>query len=107
MKQVFFISILFLTGACDDRDYDIDEQVASNSYAEARAAAVAAIEVSAARGHEWSTSGALLKEAAAAKAAGDDGLAIRLADRARIQAELSIRQADIEASAWTERVLSD
>ena len=123
MKQLFFISVLFLTGACDDRDYDADEQVAtlplpaaidvyeepaaSNSYAEARAAAVAAIEVSAARGHEWSTSGALLEEGAAAQDSGDDELAIRLTDRARIQAELSIRQADIEESAWKDRVLSD
>lgn len=123
MKQIFPVSIFVLASACSYPVDNAEEQVSnqslpavtdeykepvpSTSYAEAHAAAVAAIELSAARGHAWSTSDVLLQEAATAAAEGDEKLAIQLADKARIQAELSVRQAEFEESAWTERVLSD
>jgi len=79
----------------------------SASFEEAQAAAIAAIERSAARDHAWSSADNLLKQAVAAAAAGDEDKAIELADRARVQAELALRQADLEETAWRERVLSD
>lgn len=123
MKQIFLVSLFVLAGACGDQDNDAEEPVTSQSvpaaidefeepapstsYAEAHAAAVEAIEIAASRGHAWSTADVLLEEGAAAAAAGDDKLAIQLTDKARVQAELSIRQAEFEEGAWTERVLSD
>ena len=79
----------------------------SASYAEAHAAAVSAIDEATALGHAWSTSDVLLKEGAAAAAEGNEDLAIQLTDEARIQADLSIQQAEFEKGAWSERVLSD
>lgn len=123
MKAVILIALLVLASACSnsgDNDQDpapvqsptatvieYEDPAPSTSYAEAYAAAVAAMEASAARGHAWSTAGVLLEQGAAAAADGDDELAIELADKARIQADLSVRQADFEESAWVERVLSD
>lgn len=79
----------------------------SATVAQAHAAAVAAIDESAARGHAWSTAGVLLEQSVAASADGDDALAIQLADKARVQADLGVRQAEFEESAWAQRVLSD
>lgn len=95
MKQIFLVSLFVLTGACGDQDNGAEEPVTSQSVP----AAIDEFEEPAP-----STSYA---EAHAAAAAGGDELAIQLTDKARIQAELSIRQAEIEEGAWTERVLSD
>ena len=114
MKQIYLISLLVLAGACSYPGATSEEQVSaqslpapSTSYAEAHTAAVAAIELSASGGHAWNSAEVLLAEGAAAAAAGDTDLAIQLTDKARIQAELSIEQAEYEESAWKERVLSD
>jgi hypothetical protein len=106
MKQIYLISLLVLAGACSTPATK-SLPAPSSSYAEAHAAAVAAMELAQAHGHAWSSSEVLLAEGAAAAEAGDNDLAIQLADKARVQAELSIQQAKLEESAWTERVLSD
>jgi len=106
MKQLYLISLLVLAGACSSPGAK-SSSAPSSSYADAHAAAQAAIELSAASGHAWSSSEVLLAEGAAAAEAGDNDLAIQLADKARIQAELSIQQAKFEESAWSERVLSE
>lgn len=102
MKKISLLSLLVLVSACQS-----SPATPGSTYAEVHAAAVAAINESAVRGHEWSTAGKLLEEGVAAAADGDEAMAIRLTEKARIQAELSVRQADIEESAWNERVLSD
>jgi hypothetical protein len=123
MKQTLLISLFVLVSSCGDSKDAAEEQVSapqipvatdeyvapapSISYAEARVAAVSAIDEAAALGHAWSSSDTLLKEGAAAAEEGNEELAIQLTDNARIQAELSIRQANFEEGAWTERVLSE
>ncbi len=79
----------------------------SNSYVEARSAAMTAIEIAADTGHAWITSDSLLQEAANAAEQGDEGRAISLADEARIHAELAAIQADTEATAWHDNVIGD
>ena len=106
MKQIYLISLLVLAGACSNPGAK-SSAAPSASYAEAHAAALAAIELSASSGHAWSSSEVLLAEGAAAAAEGDNDLAIQLTDKARVQAELSIQQAKFEKSAWKERILSD
>lgn len=78
----------------------------SNSYEEARDAAVIAIGNAAKKGHAWSTSDQLLQDAAEAAAEGEGAQAIAFADEARIQAELATAQADREAIAWRDNVIS-
>ena len=120
MKQLFLIPLIFLASACGDSADTAQQQASvpavadeyekpapSTSYEEAHAAAVASIGLSNSVGHAWSTADALLAEGAEAAAAGDEELAILLTDKARMQADLSIRQAEHEDGAWTERVLSD
>jgi hypothetical protein len=106
MKQIFLITIIVLTGACASSNETTSIQ-AETSYADAHAAAVAAIEYSAERGHAWSTSDALLEQAVAANAEGNEALAIELANSARMQAEIAAEQANIEERTWSDRVLSD
>jgi len=79
----------------------------SASWAEARTAAMAAIEIAAGKGHAWSTSDSLFEEAARAAEEGDESRAISLADEARIHAELAAVQADREATAWHDNVIAD
>jgi hypothetical protein len=79
----------------------------SASWAEARAAAMMAINVAAAKRHAWSTSDSLLQEAARAAGEGDESRAISLADEARIHAELAAIQADREAAAWHDIVIGN
>ena len=123
MKQLFLTSLIILASACGDSDDTAHQRAAvpslpavadayvkpapSTSYDEAHAAAVASIGLSNSVGHAWSTADALLAEGAEAAAAGNEELAILLTDKARLQADLSIRQAEHEDGAWTERVLSD
>ena len=123
MKQLFLISLIILASACGDSNDTAHQRATvpslpavadayvkpapSASYDEAHAAAVASIGLSNSVGHAWSTADALLAEGAEAAAAGDEELAILLTDKARLQADLSIRQAEHEDGAWTERVLSD
>lgn len=106
MKQIYLIALLVLAAACSTPGAQ-SLSAPSSSYAEVHAAAVAAIELAQAQGHAWSTSEVLLAEGAAAAAEGDNDLAIQLTDKARVQAELSIQQAEFEKGAWSERVLSD
>lgn len=79
----------------------------SASYDEALAAALAAIDIAAQRGHAWSTSDQLVKDAAKAAAEGNVTRAISLADEARNHAELAAIQADEEAKVWREKVISE
>jgi len=74
-------------------------------YADARAAAEAAREKAANAGYEWLSVGPLLQQAAEAADAGDWDAAIRLADEARLLAELGLKQAEVEAERWQERVI--
>jgi hypothetical protein len=112
VKLLYLVPLLLALGACGgstvkEQTPDTTEPAASASYEDAHAAAVKAIEHSAERGHAWSTSDALLEQAVAAAADGDEKLAIQLADSARMQAELAVQQADTEEKIWMERVLSD
>ncbi len=123
MKTFYLISLFLMLAACGNPAADskstkpakappavieaYETPAPSKSYVEAHAAAVAAIELSVKRGHAWSTADELLKKAIAAAAGGDDAAAMKLADRARIQAELAVIQADVEKATWHERVLSD
>lgn len=120
MVRLFLTLFVFSLGACGQ---DVANETAptptatvvetekkdppSESYEQARASAIAAMKVAADRGHAWSTSDALLEQAATAAAEGDESSAIRLADDARIQAELAVRQADAEEIAWKDRALSN
>ncbi len=54
-------------------------------------------------GHAWNTFEPLMRQAEAANDAGDEEEAVRLANEARLHAELAIEQAGSEASAWRER----
>lgn len=79
---------------------------ASSSYEVAYADAVAAIDRAASKGHAWTTSDQMIKDAAEAAANGDTAVAISLADEARIQADLASIQADHEALNWRDNVIS-
>lgn len=83
------------------------EATPSASSGEALAAAAAAIEVASQKRNVWVTSVALLKQAQSAADDGDEGNAIRLADEARIHAELAAKQADTEKTNWRARVLEE
>jgi len=83
------------------------EPIPSATYEEAHTAAVAAIEIAAGKRNAWSTSDSLLKQAQAAATDGDEPRAIRLADEARIHAELAAKQADAESLAWRARALTN
>lgn len=101
MKQSLLIAFVLLLGACAKSGDD------AATFDAAHDAAVAAIAYSAERGHAWSTADALLEQAVAANTAGDETLAIELANSARGQAELAAEQADTEEKTWSGRVLSD
>ena len=120
MVRLFLTLFVFSLGACGQDTANetaptptatvvVQEKEAppSESYEQARASAIAAMKVAADRGHAWSTSDALLEQAATAAGEGDESSAIKLADDARIQAELAVRQADSEEKAWKDRVLSN
>jgi len=79
----------------------------SASYEDAHSAATAVIQMAADKGHAWTTADKLISEAEAAAAGGDESLALKLADDARVQALLAVAQADAEAFAWRSRVISD
>ena len=77
------------------------------TYVDARSAAMTAIAVATERGHAWTTSDQLIDEADKAAQDGNESLAISLADEARIHAELAVEQADREATAWRDNLISD
>ena len=77
------------------------------TYVDARAAAMTAIAVATERGHAWTTSDQLIDEADKAAQDGNESLAILLADEARIHAELAVEQADREATAWRDNLISN
>ena len=77
------------------------------TYVDARSAAMTAITVATERGHAWTTSDQLIDEADKAARDGNESLAISLADEARIHAELAVEQADREATAWRDNLLSN
>lgn len=79
----------------------------SATYAEASTAANAAIQLATDKGHAWNTFDKLLNDAAAAAENGDEAGAIAFADEARMQADLAVIQADREATAWRDNVISD
>ena len=62
-------------------------------YENTLASAKAEIKKAAAVGGEWRDTGALIKKAEAAAAAGDYAMATKLADRARFEAEMGQKQA--------------
>ena len=59
----------------------------------------------AAQGHEWIAIEDLLRQAAAAKDAGNEETALELVEQARFQAEAALRQAEREKEAWRRRVV--
>lgn len=77
------------------------------TYVDARAAAMTAIAAATDRGHAWTTSDQLIDEADKAARDGNESLAISLADEARIHAELAVQQADREATAWRDNLISN
>ena len=79
----------------------------SESWEEAFAAATAAIERSAEKGHAWLSADQLLEQAQAAYDAGDEALAIALADEARIHGDLASIQADYEKTVWQDIVVTE
>lgn len=122
MRNSFWVLLAFSLAACDQgpegatearNDSAAPEEipaldiVPSDSYEQAYAAAVAAIEVATTKRHTWTTSDQLLKDAASAAADGDETQAIMLADEARWHAQLAVFQADREALSWRDRVISD
>ena len=68
--------------------------------------AVAAIDRAASKGHAWTTSDQMIKDAAEAAANGDTAVAISLADEARIQADLGVDSSRHEALTWRDNVIS-
>jgi uncharacterized lipoprotein len=67
MKRMILTALFMLLSACSTSGRT--EQTPGYSYEEAHAAAVAAIELSAAKAHAWNTTDALLEQASAAAAA--------------------------------------
>ena len=100
MRTAVLLALAFILAACGG------ETQSDGAYEEARAAAVAAMDIAAERGHAWMTSEQLIKDAEKAAADGDEARAILLADEARIHAELAVIQADKEAVAWRDKVIS-
>jgi hypothetical protein len=96
-----------ITEAAIEFESPVLEMKPSDSYKSAQAAAIAAIAEASAKGHAWSTSDELIKDAASAAAGGDEDAAIRLADEARWQAQLATIQADREAAVWRDNLISD
>jgi hypothetical protein len=96
-----------ITEAAIEFESPVFEMEPSDSYKSAQAAAIAAIEEASAKGHAWTTSDQLIKDAAVAAAGGDEDAAIRLADEARWQAQLATVQADREAAVWRDNVIAD
>lgn len=97
MKLIFLVSLFVLVGSCGDSKDAAEEQASASQIP---------VEMDEYVAPAPSSSYVLLKEEAAAAADGNEELAIQLTDNARIQAELSIRQAKFEEGAWAERVLS-
>jgi hypothetical protein len=110
MRHQIFISLALVMSACGGGTPDQDSGSgveASSSYDEAYTAAVAAMEIAAHKGHAWTTSDQLIKDAAKAVEGGDEALAISLADEARKHAELAAIQAEDSAKSWRDSVVSE
>jgi len=121
MKSLQIVTLLLLVGGCatfeDGKNASVSvaipeadeytEPTPSASSGEALAAAAAAIEVASQKRNVWMTSVVLLKQAQSAAENGDEESAIRLADEARIHAELAAKQADTEKIDWRTRVLEE
>jgi len=123
MRNQIIISLALVVSACGSETPDatadsadvavtaapnsVNRAEPSSSYDEAHAAAVAAVETAAQKGHAWTTSDQLIEDAAEAAEAGDEALAISLADEARIHAELAAIQADDAAKSWRDNVISE
>lgn len=126
MKKTLFMLALLSLAACSGPDAgdttstastdsaasghierpDVDT-TPSESWDEALAAANLAIEISARKEHAWTTADDMLEQAHEAHSAGDDALAIRLADEARILANLASIQADYEQAVWQDSVVTE
>ncbi len=106
MRTMTLLLVSMLLIACGESNAPVNAE-ASMSWAEARSAAMTAIEIAADKGHAWTTSDQLMEEADRAARQGDEGRAISLADEARIHAELAAVQADREAAAWHDNVIAD
>ena len=100
MRKAVLLALASILAACGG------ETQIDGAYEDARAAAVAAMDIAAERGHAWMTSDQLIKDAEKAAADGDEARAILLADEARNHAELAVIQADKEAVAWRDKVIS-
>ncbi len=105
MRKQIVLLLAVIVSACGGESEDSAEP--GSSYDAAHAAAVAAMDVATQKGHAWLTSDQLIQDAAKAAEEGDESLAISLADEARIHAELAAIQADKEAQAWRDRVISE
>jgi hypothetical protein len=100
MRTAILLALASILAACGG------ETQSDGAYEDAYAAAVAAMDIAAERGHAWTTSDQFLKDAEKAAADGDEARAILLADEARFHAELAVIQADKEAVAWRDKVIS-
>lgn len=123
MRSLFLVPALVCLAACGGESEEVVSETASApeaameapavntessaTYEAAHANAVAAIDRAASKGHAWTTSDQLIKDAADAAASGDSALAISLADEARIHADLASMQADSEALTWRDNVITD
>lgn len=106
MRTMTLLLVSLLLIACVESATQVGAE-ASKSWAEARSAALTAIEIAANKGHAWTTSDQLIDEADKAVRDGNESLAISLADEARIHAELAVQQADREATAWRDNLISN
>lgn len=125
MKHILVVVMILSISGCSKESADNDspntpadtspptEQIAtvdmepSADFASAINRATAAIRRADELGHAWTTSDQFFVEAGAANDAGDVASAIRLADEARIHAELAIAQANREATAWRDNIIGD
>jgi hypothetical protein len=108
MRNQLVITLALIVSACASGTSQSDISAKpSSSYDEAYTAAVAAIDIAAQKGHAWTSSDQLIKDAAKAAESGDEARAISLADEARIHAELAATQADDAAKTWRDYVISE
>lgn len=91
--------------ACSAVDADPAAAPASESYDDAVAAANEAIDRAASAGHVWTTSERLLAAAEESEDGGDTAEATRLADEARVHADLACLQAEREKTAWRDNII--
>jgi len=106
MKLLQIVVLILASAlAVADNETSAVDMNPSESFDTAQSRALDAIAQATDIGNIWTTSGQLLDAALAAHESGDDAEAIRLADEARIHAELAMQQAEVEAASWRDNVI--